>query len=331
MRQILIRLGAFLTWANLGYAAGVEAAPIHEAAMAGDTQRVQQLLDEGIDVNAADDVGTALQWALFANQIEMVNFLLEAGAEPNVEGPTGTPLQMAVASGNIEIVRPLLEHGADPNIGDRSTPLNAAAMKGSLEIVEMLLAHGADASLPTSDGITALHEAAKRGHLEIARTLVDHGANVNTITAVGKPPIHLAAIGNHTAVVTFLRDQGAAPGTVEPILDLLTSADLDQGKADAEYECSGCHKFERGKNYYGPSLWNVVGRPIGSVGDFDFSQAFTSLGGNWTYDALNGFLARPMEYVPGTKMEVSGIADRQKRANVIAYLRILSDDPLALP
>jgi len=331
MRQILFRLGALLIWAILGYVTGVEAAPIHEAALAGDTQRVRQLLDEGVDVNAADDVGTPLQWALFANQIEMVYLLLEAGAEPNIEGPTGTPLQMAVASGNIKIVRPLLEHGADPNMGDRSAPLVAAAMKGSLEIVKLLFAHDADASFATSDGVTALHEAAKRGHLEIAKTLVDHGADVNAITAVGKPPIHLAAVGNHTAVVAYLRDQGATPGKVEPILDLLASADLVEGKSAAEYACSGCHKFEKDKSYYGPSLWNMVGRPRGSIGEFNYSKAFTSLGGNWTYDALNSFLARPMEYIPGTKMEIIGIADPQKRANVIAYLRTLSDDPVALP
>ncbi len=331
MRQILFRLGVLLTWAILGYPTGVEAAPIHEAAFAGDTQRVQQLLDEGVDVNAADDVGTALQMALFANQIEMVYLLLEAGAEPNIGGPTGTPLQMAVASGNIEIVRSLLEHGADPNMGDRSTPLITAAMKGSLEIIKILLAHDADASFAPPDGVTALHEAAKRGHIEIARTLVDHGANVNAITGAGKPPIHLAAVGNHTAVITYLRDQGAAPGTVEPILDLLVSADLAEGKSVAEHACSQCHRFEKGKIYDGPSLWNVVGRPRGSVGEFDYSKAFSSLGGTWTYDALNNFVARPTEYVPGTSMQVSGIANPQQRANLIAYLRTLSDAPVALP
>ena len=331
MRQILFRLGVLLTWAILGYATGVEAAPIHEAALAGDTQRVQQLLDEGVDVNAADDVGTALQWALFANQIEMVYLLLGAGADPNIEGPTGPPLQMAVASGNIEIVRSLLEHGADPNMGNRSTPLITAAMKGGLEIIKILLAHDADASFAPPDGVTALHEAAKRGHIEIARTLVDHGANVNAITGAGKPPIHLAAIGNHTAVITYLRDQGAAPGTVEPILDLLVSADLAEGKSDAEHACSGCHKFEKGKSSFGPSLWNVVGRPRGSVGEFDYSKAFSSLGGTWTYDALNSFVARPTEYVPGTTMDFRGIANPQQRANLIAYLRTLSDAPVALP
>lgn len=331
MRQILFRLGVLLTWAILGYATGVKAAPIHEAALAGDTQRVQQLLDEGVDVNAVDDVGTALQWALFANQIEMAYLLLGAGADPNIEGPTGPPLQMAVASGNIEIVRSLLEHGADPNMGNRSTPLITAAMKGGLEIIKILLAHDADASFAPPDGVTALHEAAKRGHIEIARTLVDHGANVNAITGAGKPPIHLAAVGNHTAVITYLRDQGAAPGTVEPILDLLVSADLAEGKSVAEHACSQCHKFEKGKTYNGPSLWNVVGRPRGSVGEFDYSKAFSSLGGTWTYDALNNFVARPTEYVPGTSMQSIGIANAQQRANLIAYLRTLSDAPVALP
>ena len=100
MPKRLYWLWTFLIWTLLGYATGVEAAPIHEAALAGNTQRVKQLLEEGVDVNLADEVGTPLQWALFANQTEMVHLLLAAGAEPNIEGPTGTPLQMAIASAN---------------------------------------------------------------------------------------------------------------------------------------------------------------------------------------------------------------------------------------
>ena len=86
MPKRLFGLGALLVWTIIGYTTELEAAPIHEAAMAGDTKRVGQLLDDGVDVNAADAVGTPLHWALFANQSEMVRLLLSAGADPNVEG-----------------------------------------------------------------------------------------------------------------------------------------------------------------------------------------------------------------------------------------------------
>ena len=55
-----------------------------------------------------------------------------------------------------------------------------------------------------------------------------------------------------------------------------------------------------------------------SVSDFDYSLAFTMLGGDWTIEAVNEFLARPFEVTPGTKTEFLGEADPQQRANRIA-------------
>jgi cytochrome c len=89
--------------------------------------------------------------------------------------------------------------------------------------------------------------------------------------------------------------------------------------------------LESGKNYYGPSLWNAVGRTRGSVSDFAYSQAFSALDGDWTFDALNEFLARPTEVIPGNKMKFRGMVDPQKRANLIVFLRTLSDNPVPLP
>ncbi len=309
---------------------GAKADPIHEAAMEGDVERVSQLLKGGADVNASDDTGTPLHWALFSNQPEIVRLLLEQGADPTVEGLLGLPLEVAALSGDAEIVKLLLDHGANPDGGVGSTPLRRASQKGSLEVIELLLAKGADPTIAITDGITPLHEAARIGHLEIAQRLVDHGADVNALTNFGKPSIHFAVLGGHTDVAAYLREMGAAPGEIAPITELLASADLAEGELEAEV-CTGCHRFEKGKNYYGPSLWNAVGRPRGSVSDFAYSQAFSTLDGDWTFDALNEFLARPTEVIPGNKMNVRGMLDPQKRANLIAFLRTLSDNPVPLP
>ena len=325
------RLGALLVCSQLAFGVQANAAPIHDAALDGDLEQLKQLLDEGADVNSPDDAGTPLQWALFVGQVEVVRLLLERGADPNIGSSSGTPLQTAVVSGNTEIVGLLLAHGAEPNQGDRSTPLTAAAQKGSIEMIEMLLAQGADPGFATYEGITALHEAAKAGHLEIAQRLVAQGADVNAITAAGRPPIHLAVLGKHAALADYLREQGAAPGEVAPIADLLPSANLAEGEQEAKTSCSGCHKFEDGKNTYGPHLWNVVGRPKGSIGEFAYSPAFSALEGVWTFEDLNAFLACPADFIPGTKMELVGISETQKRATLIAYLRTLSDAPVPLP
>ncbi len=310
-----------------------KADPIHEAAEEGDVDRVSQLLAEGADVNAPDDEGTPLQWALFADQLDVIRLLLQRGADPNVEGFMGTPLEEAALNGDTELVKLLLDHDADLNGSAGSTPLYRATQKGNLKIIELLLAKGADPDATAADGMTPLHEAARKGDLEAVQTLVDHGADVNALTAFGKPSIHLAVYGGYADVAAYLREKGATPGETAPITDLLASADVAVGEADAQ-ACTVCHSFEKGKNYSdggGPSLWNVVGRARASVSDFAYSEAFGSLEGDWTFDALNAFLARPTEVIPGMRMNFGGIADPRKRANLIAFLRTLSDNPRPLP
>ena len=52
---------------------------------------------------------------------------------------------------------------------------------------------------------------------------------------------------------------------------------------------------------------------------------------SWDYDHLNHFLTSPKAYAPGTKMTFAGISKDSDRANVIAYLRTLADEPPPLP
>jgi len=54
-------------------------------------------------------------------------------------------------------------------------------------------------------------------------------------------------------------------------------------------------------------------------------------GGEWTIDDLNKFLTNPKEFVPGTKMNFPGFARASQRADVIAYLNSLADNPKPLP
>ena len=53
--------------------------------------------------------------------------------------------------------------------------------------------------------------------------------------------------------------------------------------------------------------------------------------GPWTFDELNEWLHKPSAYVPGTRMAFAGISNDQQRADVIAYLRSLSHNPVPLP
>ena len=125
---------------------------------------------------------------------------------------------------------------------------------------------------------------------------------------------------------------GAAPeAKAEPLPIRLASATVEKGQAAAK-KCASCHSFEKGgPNKVGPHLWGVVERQKAHESGFEYSAALKEKGGAWTYDDLDHFLTNPKAYAAGTKMAFAGIASPTERADVIAYLRTLSDSPAPLP
>ncbi|SET25803.1 c-type cytochrome [Oceanicella actignis] len=114
-------------------------------------------------------------------------------------------------------------------------------------------------------------------------------------------------------------DEGAAKEEEVPFADLLAQADPAKGEK-VFGKCKACHKLD-GTNATGPHLKGVVGRPVGAVEGFNYSAAMASHGGEWTPEALNEFLAKPKDYIPGTKMSFAGLKKVEDRANLIAYLQ----------
>jgi cytochrome c2 len=127
----------------------------------------------------------------------------------------------------------------------------------------------------------------------------------------------------------------AAPGEAAPAADagvgvLLAQADVDAGAKSAR-KCAACHSFEEGgANKIGPPLWDVIGRDIATL-DFAYSDALSEKEGAWDYQALDAFLAEPREWAPGTKMAFAGLREPEERADIILYLRSLSNEPAPLP
>ncbi|ESZ11769.1 c-type cytochrome [Mesorhizobium sp. L48C026A00] len=127
----------------------------------------------------------------------------------------------------------------------------------------------------------------------------------------------------------------AAPAEAKPIADLLANANVEAG-ASVFKKCQACHTGEKGgPNKVGPDLWDIVDRPIAEHAGFAYSAGMKefSKGGaeKWTYDHLNSFLLSPKKLVKGTAMGFAGLPKDEDRANVIAYLRTLSDNPKPLP
>ncbi|MCB1538191.1 MAG: cytochrome c family protein [Rhodospirillales bacterium] len=124
----------------------------------------------------------------------------------------------------------------------------------------------------------------------------------------------------------------AAPEGAEPILGLLKSADAAKGQTIAK-ACAACHSFGKGEPArVGPNLYGIVGNKHAHMEGFAYSSAMKGLHDQtWTYEALNAFLWNPKKDIAGTKMTFAGLKNPEQRADVIAYLRTLSDSPAPLP
>ncbi|HEU4499265.1 MAG TPA: cytochrome c family protein, partial [Sphingomicrobium sp.] len=114
-----------------------------------------------------------------------------------------------------------------------------------------------------------------------------------------------------------------------PASEATDAGDPAKGETFAA-RCQACHSFEKdGPNQVGPHLFGVVGRPIASVPDFNYSDAMKaySEGGAkvWDEASLDAYLADPKTTIPGNKMAFPGVKKDTDRANLIAYLNTLKE------
>lgn len=122
-----------------------------------------------------------------------------------------------------------------------------------------------------------------------------------------------------------------APFKVAEVLALLPKASAEGGQ-DVFKRCLQCHTQDKaGKNLVGPNLYGIVGRKLATTAGFPYSEAMKNHGGDWTWDALATYLHDPKTAIPGNKMAFNGIKDQAELADLLIYMRKLSDTPAALP
>jgi len=89
-------------------------------------------------------------------------------------------------------------------------------------------------------------------------------------------------------------------------------------------KCAVCHTATQHENHVGPSLMGVVGRPVATVPDYNYSPAMKAFGADgkvWDEALLRKYLPSPQFLVKGTKMTFQGLKSDKDVDNVIAYLK----------
>lgn len=174
---------------------------------------------------------------------------------------------------------------------------------------------------------------------------------LNTI-AMGVLSAALFALGGKTFIDILAREHAAEkPGYVLPkpkvaeggagavaakfsfaqVATLLPAAKAEAGEETFK-KCAACHNNAKGADKkVGPNLWGVIGRPVGKVAGFEYSDVMKGKGGDWNWDTLATYLHEPAAALPGNKMAFAGIEDTADLADLLAYLRQHADTPVDLP
>ena len=166
--------------------------------------------------------------------------------------------------------------------------------------------------------------------LLVALLVIGIGKLSNVIFYVEKPEKPGYAVEIQQASTSTTAAATAEDKKVD-IAALMALGDVNAGEKIFK-KCAACHSINQGgANKIGPALYNVVGRKIGSVADYKYSNAFVEYGKEWNFEELNGFLTKPSKWIKGTKMAYAGLRKEADRASIIKYLNQNSDSPLPLP
>ncbi len=89
-------------------------------------------------------------------------------------------------------------------------------------------------------------------------------------------------------------------------------------------KCGACHTATAPDNRVGPSLIDIVGRPVASAPNYIYSPAMKAFGADgkvWDETLLRTYLPAPQSLVKGTRMKFPGLKSDRDLDNLIAYLK----------
>ena len=182
----------------------------HEAVVNGSSEIVEDLIEQGADVNVEDkNRHTPLDKAMNAGRVEIVAILKQAGANYS---------EIFLNPNNVLAMAMLLKRSAveAKDKGDFGmTDLIRAVMYGDKEMVDLLLDGGANIHTQDEFGRDPLINAVINGDKKMVDLLLDNGANIHTQDKLGRDPLINAVINGDKKMVDLLLKRGANIRTID--------------------------------------------------------------------------------------------------------------------
>ena len=146
-------------------------------------EKIQELVDQGADVNKVVDGETPVLRAAQGHNAEALAYLIEKGGDLTVKDPKGRDLWDLAGSmmdrdlqdRESRCLAVLVENG----FGDRMTLMDAAKRADSAVLIKRLVDHGGNVRTVDEYGWTPLHWAAFEGSAESCLGLLNAEADAN--------------------------------------------------------------------------------------------------------------------------------------------------------
>lgn len=87
--------------------------------------------------------------------------------------------------------------------------------------------------------------------------------------------------------------------------------------------CAACHRLDAQAGI-GPSLYGVIGREVGILPDYAYSESMRDAGVLWTEDLLAAYVTDPDALFPDSRMSAIGALTNQELRQVSEFLQALS-------
>lgn len=171
------------------------------AALKGNAEIVQTLLNAGADINAKDSAGrTGIHYAALKGYVEVTETFIQYGGVDKIHGALALISALATSK-NVKIAELLINAG----FMEPSMILHAAKLNDS-HIVQLILdKYPYIINYQIFNGWNALMISADEGNFEILKILVNHGANLFYENEEGKTALDLAIQNDHKEIINFFK------------------------------------------------------------------------------------------------------------------------------